>query len=89
MRLVNREFELKVSDNLFRAVVVPFHPELYGIHDSFNQLNEPTSRNDSGAVMLRDKGMRVFEGFGRYISRFALSRHIPPFLRPCADELRL
>jgi len=31
MRLVNHEFELKVSNLLFRRVVVPFRPEIYGL----------------------------------------------------------
>lgn len=31
MRLVNHEFEAKVSNRLFRRVVVPFRPEIYGL----------------------------------------------------------
>lgn len=31
MRLVNHEFEAKVSNKLFRRVVVPFRPEIYGL----------------------------------------------------------
>lgn len=58
MRLVNKEFEEKVSEYLFRVVVVPFKPEIYGINP------EPAlSGALQGAVMLQDKGMRVFQGY--------------------------
>jgi hypothetical protein len=65
MRLVNKEFEKKVSEYLFKVVVVPFKPEIYGItpEPSLNQappvLGEELLR---GAIMLQDKGMRVFQG---------------------------
>jgi hypothetical protein len=58
MRLVNKEFEEKVSEYLFRVVVVPFKPEIYGISGAADaRVNDIL-----GAVMLQDKGMRVFEG---------------------------
>ena len=58
LRLVNKEFEDKVSPVLFKVVVVPFRPEIYGIAP------ETTSTNDGpqSSVLLQDKGMRVFEG---------------------------
>jgi hypothetical protein len=58
LRLVNKEFDLKVSEALFKVVVVPFRPEIYGITP------ESTTTNDSpqGSVMLQDTGMRVFQG---------------------------
>ncbi|CAD6456595.1 41a908c4-5a8f-4477-a9a3-338a88304556-CDS [Sclerotinia trifoliorum] len=65
MRLVNREFEAKVSEYLFKYVVVPFRPEIYGIN------SEPS--NPQSSVMLQDKGMRIFQGFGRHIKHFAMS----------------
>lgn len=65
MRLVNREFEAKVSEYLFKYVVVPFRPEIYGIN------SEPP--NPQSSVMLQDKGMRIFQGFGRHIKHFAMS----------------
>jgi hypothetical protein len=79
MRLVNKEFEEKVAHDLFQTVVVPFRPEIYGIAE------EPTigsrqPNNDerdvvqgNAAVMLQDRGMRVFQGFGRHIHRFGMS----------------
>ncbi|KAJ8065724.1 hypothetical protein OCU04_006394 [Sclerotinia nivalis] len=65
MRLVNREFEAKVSEYLFKYVVVPFRPEIYGIN------SEPS--NPQSSIMLQDKGMRIFQGFGRHIKHFAMS----------------
>ena len=76
MRLVNREFERKVSEYLFRVVVVPFRPEIYGIHPEPLQGQEVEAIEEDvrrGSIMLQDKGMRVFEGFGRHILRFAMS----------------
>jgi len=76
MRLVNKEFEEKVSEYLFRVVVVPFKPEIYGItpEPSLSGTSEDIA-NDAlrGSVMLQDKGMRVFQGFGRRIRKFAMS----------------
>lgn len=53
MRLVNKEFEEKVSEYLFRAVVVPFKPAIYGISKTLN---------GAGDIVLQDVGMRVFQG---------------------------
>ena len=33
MRLVNRDFEKKISRHVFRTVVVPFNPNIYGMVD--------------------------------------------------------
>ncbi|KAL2074405.1 hypothetical protein VTL71DRAFT_8183 [Oculimacula yallundae] len=72
MRLVNKEFDRKVSEALFRTVVVPFRPEIYDITP------ETTGSNDiaHGSIMLQDQGMQVFQGFGRWIKRFAMSFEI-------------
>lgn len=58
-RLVNKEFDRKVSEALFRVVVVPFRPEIYGITP------EPVLSSEAlqGSIMLQDKGMRVFQGY--------------------------
>jgi hypothetical protein len=78
MRLVNKEFDKSVSGYLFKTVVVPFKPEIYGIlpeprlagiADAQNRANEMLQ----GSVMVQDKGMRVFQGFGRHIRKFAMS----------------
>jgi hypothetical protein len=79
MRLVNKEFEEKVSQYLFRTVVVPFKPEIYDITKEPITGGWQTGRDtcdglqSSAAVMLQDKGMRVFQGFGRHIQKFAMS----------------
>ncbi|RDW59988.1 hypothetical protein BP5796_11594 [Coleophoma crateriformis] len=74
MRLVCKEFEEKISEYLFRVVVVPFKPEIYGITPEPNH-GGMLHENDilKGSIMLQDKGMRVFQGFGQHIKRFALS----------------
>jgi hypothetical protein len=83
MRLVNHEFEQKVSGRLFKSVVVPFRPEIYGItedplrgagYDAKGKGIEDHRNHDGNkTVMLQDKGMRVFQGFGRHIRKFAMS----------------
>jgi hypothetical protein len=87
MRLVSREFEEKVSRDLFHTVVVPFRPEIYDIADEKKEEATPGSHTNSflrslngipmspgnPSVVLQDKGMRVFQGFGRHIHRFAMS----------------
>jgi hypothetical protein len=72
MRLVNKEFEDKVSQYLFKTVVVPFKPEIYGIAEETAPGRRKASKG-APAVMLQDKGMRVFQGFGRHIHKFAMS----------------
>jgi len=73
MRLVNKEFETKVSQYLFRVVVVPFRPEIYGISPEPAPTGSQDARAMRGSVMLQDKGMKVFKGFGSRISKFAMS----------------
>jgi hypothetical protein len=58
LRLVNKEFDLKVVQVLFKVVVVPFRPEIYGITPE----TTPTNDGPQGSVMLQDQGMRVFQG---------------------------
>lgn len=71
LRLVCREFESKVSARYFKNVVVPFRSELYGTlsRDEFGARKHPSSA-------LLSNGMRIFESFGPYILRFALSLEI-------------
>lgn len=89
MRFVCKEFESKVSEHLFRHVVVPFKPEIYGIKElmqtdaaemlqswSHSLQDRHLAEDDvvrQGAVMLQDDGMRTFQGFGRHITKFAMS----------------
>jgi hypothetical protein len=78
MRGVNKEFENKVSAYLFKVVVVPFKPEIYGItpEATLAGISKCQTRANEvlqGSVMLQDKGMRVFQGFGGHIKKFAMS----------------
>ncbi|KAM4064817.1 hypothetical protein HRG_004827 [Hirsutella rhossiliensis] len=70
LRLVCREFEISVSAQYFRNVVVPFKAELYSY---------PNHRNGGPAAskpkLLLD-GMRIFHSFGPHILRFALSLEV-------------
>ncbi|KAL8871052.1 MAG: hypothetical protein Q9174_003038, partial [Haloplaca sp. 1 TL-2023] len=59
MRLVNAEFEQKISDSFFEKAVVPFRT---GVFDT----------DYSGANLPHD-GMRVFKNWGGSIRKFALS----------------
>lgn len=76
MRLVNKEFESKVSHFLFQVVVLPFRTELYGISlrpELAASQDALVAMAPSGLIKLQDEGMRVFQGFGQRISKFALS----------------
>lgn len=76
MRLVNKEFESKVSHYLFRVVVLPFRPEIYGISpepDVSGSRHIPIDSVMRDSVKLQHKGMKVFQGFGRRINKFAMS----------------
>lgn len=76
MRLVNKEFESKVSHYLFKVVVLPFRPEIYGISPGPELAASQYVPMDNvlrDAVKLQHKGMKVFQGFGRKIIKFAMS----------------
>ncbi|KAL8686880.1 MAG: hypothetical protein Q9218_006798, partial [Villophora microphyllina] len=58
MRLVNREFERKISCFVFRSVVVPFRPKIYGISSSpspepQNNTKEPTTVSGDQPDLVR------------------------------------
>lgn len=81
MRLVNHEFENKISNILFNTVVVPFRPEIYGmmIQNSSPPMTtivdvkgkRRQSANES-SKNLHD-GMRTFQGWGPHIKKFAMA----------------
>ena len=78
MRCVNKEFEKNISAYLFKVVVVPFKPEIYGIAPETTLTGSADAKTRAneilpGSVMLLDKGMRVFQGFGSHIRKFAMS----------------
>ena len=51
MRLVNHEFEAKISSRIFQNVVVPFKSDIYGVADS-DAVEIASTANNAG----RDKG---------------------------------
>ncbi|KAL9593755.1 MAG: hypothetical protein Q9219_007399 [cf. Caloplaca sp. 3 TL-2023] len=71
MRLVNREFERKISRFAFRAVVIPFEPRIYG-----PSVAVAGDNYDPKKTHVKD-GMRVFEQWGPEIQKFALTFEVP------------
>ena len=61
MRLVNKEFDQKVAEFLFRIVVVPFRPEIYGITQE-RKVVMGANEVVQSSILLQDRGMRVFQG---------------------------
>ncbi|MCJ1274630.1 hypothetical protein MMC21_002427 [Puttea exsequens] len=87
MRLVNREFEAKVSNPLFRRVVVPFRPEIYGllVHKDLpvqtvdikgkGKAKQDAVEEDTAVKDVND-GMKVFQSWGPHINQFAMAFEI-------------
>ncbi|EMF15146.1 uncharacterized protein SEPMUDRAFT_38254 [Sphaerulina musiva SO2202] len=86
-RLVNREWERKVSGNLFASSVVPFNTELYDMIEEDSKAahrmpcsaHRPKGKGKAGTIEVPDQGinvghgLRVFQGFGPYFRRFGMS----------------
>ncbi|KAL8652378.1 MAG: hypothetical protein Q9226_004293 [Calogaya cf. arnoldii] len=79
MRLVNREFESKISSLVFKSVVVPFKPKIYGTAST--QMSAKAMGKQKEHIKdtynpredhVKD-GMRVFEEWGPEIKKFALT----------------
>jgi hypothetical protein len=82
LRLVDHEFEEKVSAKYFHSVVVPFKSSLYDGLVS----EEPDCEAGERALKLKARsnalfngGMRIFQSFGQHISRFALSLELDEY----------
>ncbi|KAL8829347.1 MAG: hypothetical protein Q9170_006208 [Blastenia crenularia] len=81
MRLVNREFERKISRSAFRSVVVPFKPKIYGaatptveVTGKGKQQEVISGQEDYDPKKSHVKdGMRVFEEWGPDVGKFALT----------------
>ncbi len=54
MRLVNHEFERKVSCFVFRSVVVPFRPKIYGSTKASTEQSSPPSLDIKGKGKAKD-----------------------------------
>ena len=69
MRLVNHEFEKKVSRVAFETVVVPFRPEIYGmmVHDSKNdKKHDPKGKGKAKATDSDDEDNELYSVGGYY-----------------------
>jgi hypothetical protein len=99
MRLVNHEFEKKVSNSLFRRVVVPFRPEIYGLIvkkdkpvktvdvKGKGKAKELPFEEDTTGKDVHD-GMKVFQAWGPHINQFAMAFEIDEeqLVKPPAKE---
>ena len=81
LRLVNHEFENKVSNTLFHTVVVAFRPEIYGMMMQNSGPPKPIVVDIKGKGKESPKepdktlhdGMRTFQGWGPHIKKFAMA----------------
>ncbi|KAL8784798.1 MAG: hypothetical protein Q9195_008897 [Heterodermia aff. obscurata] len=84
MRLVNHEFEAKISSRIFQTVVVPFKSDIYGVADS-DAAEVDSTADSAGRDSHKDKvtltspcppltdGMEVFRSWGQRIKKYALT----------------
>ncbi|KAH0543230.1 hypothetical protein FGG08_002394 [Glutinoglossum americanum] len=68
MRLVNKEFEFKISRSIFKHVVVPFTSQ------NFSEQRHRQELSGQGGVEGRTRftGMHAFRGFGHHILKFGM-----------------
>lgn len=77
LRTVNKEFEKKVSGRIFKAVVIPFNPDIYAMSsDSTAKIALPASKgrgreNDKGKG--KEKEMATTGGILSYVSRLLVN----------------
>ena len=84
MRLVDHEFEAKISSRIFQTVVVPFKPDIYGVIG--NNKGKSVATGDSARCHDHEvgitraspgrplsDGMEVFRSWGKRIKKFALT----------------
>lgn len=84
MRLVDHEFEAKISSRIFQTVVVPFKPDIYGVIENNKGKSVATADSarphDHELTITRaslgrplSDGMEVFRSWGKRIKKFALT----------------
>ena len=84
MRLVNRDFENKLSNRVFGTAVVPFNLGIYGmmVHDNpvkadvdterkVKDGKPPSAQNFSAKEV--DAGMKIFKAWGNNVRKFAMA----------------
>lgn len=62
MRLVNHEFEAKISSRVFQTVVVPFKSDIYGVADN-DAVEIGSTANNAGPDRRKAKGMCLLAFF--------------------------
>lgn len=62
LRLVNREFSVKLQDAMFRSIVVPFTPSVFTL-----------SRNKNPTIVDNSESIDIFEKLGDRIYKFGMS----------------
>ena len=84
MRLVNKDFENKLSNRVFGTAVVPFNLGIYGmmVHDNpanvvidmkgKGKFGEPPSLQNFSAKEV-DDGMKIFKAWGNNVKKFAMA----------------
>ncbi|KAL8824430.1 MAG: hypothetical protein Q9191_005061 [Dirinaria sp. TL-2023a] len=78
MRLVNHEFEKKISGYVFKSVVVPFKPDLYGMSIAGTgrialRPSKVGNDTDGHTPDQAPDGMEIFKSWGHHIKKFAMS----------------
>ena len=81
MRLVNRDFERKLSNRVFGAAVVPFNLGIYGmmVHDNPAKADTDKERKDNAGKAQNfsakevDDGMKIFKAWGNNVKKFAMA----------------
>ena len=82
MRLVNRDFETKLSNRVFGTSVVPFNLGIYGmmVHDSPAKADADTERKGKAGKSSQnfsakevDDGMKIFKAWGNNVKKFAMA----------------
>ena len=83
MRLVNHEFENKITPAMYRQVVVPFIAELYAMDEAGAAAQDSKGKGKVSDIAeyhvmegkrggLKD-GMNIFRSFGSRIQKFGMS----------------
>ena len=84
MRLVNKNFESKLSNRVFGTAVVPFNSGIYGmmVHDSpAKAIVDIEGKGKAGGIPLVQKfparevddGMKIFKAWGNNVRKFAMA----------------
>ena len=81
MRLVNRDFEKKISDTLFHTIVVAFRQEIYGmmIQNTTSPKPKVVDIKGKGKELPEEsenaahEGMRTFQNWGPHIKKFGMA----------------